>query len=141
MSEDDRGRGLPRRMRSAARGGSPSSVSPVLSEELRRRLQAAVKAEREAPKAVEGETPGNSNAGAGRRNRSAKPSNATRTMPTQRTTRVLSAAETQPGTSASPEPPRPPKAGAPRGRRPLARLLGLALAVVIVGSAAVLVVR
>jgi hypothetical protein len=128
-------------MRSAARGGPASSVSPVLSEELRRRLHTVVKAERKAPEAEKTEKPDNSFADAGRRKRPAKASNATRTMPTQGTTRVLSAAESQKRSSASPEPPMPPGAGAPRGRRPIARLLGLALAVVIVGSAAVLVIR
>jgi hypothetical protein len=49
MGDEDGSRELPQRSRGAARGGSDrsaSSVSPVLSEELRQRIQAAVKAER-----------------------------------------------------------------------------------------------
>ena len=49
MGEEDRGKQLPHRVRGAARAGPPpsaSSLSPALSEELRRRLHAAVEAER-----------------------------------------------------------------------------------------------
>jgi hypothetical protein len=47
MSEEELGRDLPQRVRGAARGGLAPSASPVLSEELRQRIQAAVKVERE----------------------------------------------------------------------------------------------
>jgi hypothetical protein len=49
MGDEDGSQELPQRSRGAARGGSDRSavsVSPVLSEELRQRIQAAVKAER-----------------------------------------------------------------------------------------------
>jgi hypothetical protein len=47
MGDEDRSRELPQRERGMARGGSGRSTpSPVLSEEVRRRIQAAVKAER-----------------------------------------------------------------------------------------------
>ena len=49
MVDEERGRELPQRVRGAARAGPPSSTpssGPVLSEELRRRIQAAVQAER-----------------------------------------------------------------------------------------------
>src|SRR6266571_1546336 len=47
MAEEDRTRDLPQRVRGEARGGSASSAPPVLSAELRQRIQAAVKAERD----------------------------------------------------------------------------------------------
>ena len=49
MADEDRGRELPQRVRGAARSGpsaSAPSSSPVLSEELRQRIRAAVTAER-----------------------------------------------------------------------------------------------
>src|ERR1700735_3079947 len=52
----DRRRQLPERVRGTARGGpdqSTPSASPVLSEELRQRIQAAVKAERNQAAATE----------------------------------------------------------------------------------------
>jgi len=45
MAEQEGGRELPHRVRGAARGGS-ASTAPVLSEEVRQRIQAAVRAER-----------------------------------------------------------------------------------------------
>jgi hypothetical protein len=45
MADQEGGRELPQRVRGAARGGS-ASTAPVLSEEVRRRIQAAVRAER-----------------------------------------------------------------------------------------------
>jgi hypothetical protein len=48
MGDDDRSRHLPQRVRGAARDGSASSGPPVLSEEMRQRIQAAVRAERAA---------------------------------------------------------------------------------------------
>ncbi len=55
MTEEDRDRDLPQRTRGAARGGAAPSVSSVLSEELRQRIQAAVKAEREGATAKDDE--------------------------------------------------------------------------------------
>src|ERR1700722_5456743 len=47
MGDEDRSQELPQRAPGTTRGGSDrSNRSPVLSEELRQRLQAAVKAER-----------------------------------------------------------------------------------------------
>ena len=45
MGDEDRSRHLPQRVRGAARGGS-APAAPVLSEEMRQRIQAAVRAER-----------------------------------------------------------------------------------------------
>ncbi|MBV9207626.1 MAG: hypothetical protein JO037_20000, partial [Actinobacteria bacterium] len=46
MADKDGDAELPRRMPGAARTGPPSPAGPVLSEELRRRMRDAVKAER-----------------------------------------------------------------------------------------------
>jgi hypothetical protein len=46
MGDEDRSRHLPQRVRGAARDGSAPSGVPVLSEEMRQRIQAAVRAER-----------------------------------------------------------------------------------------------
>ena len=57
MGDEDGSQELPQRSRGAARGGSDRSapsVSPALSEELRQRIQAAVKAERAEAAAKEG---------------------------------------------------------------------------------------
>jgi hypothetical protein len=59
MGDEDGSQELPQRSRGAARGGSDRSapsVSPVLSEELRQRIQAAVKAERADAAAKDGQT-------------------------------------------------------------------------------------
>jgi hypothetical protein len=56
MADEDPGRELPQRVRGAARTGPPTraqSSSPVLSEELRQRIQAAVTAERSGAAATE----------------------------------------------------------------------------------------
>jgi hypothetical protein len=46
MGDEDHGQYLPQRVRGAARGGSAPPTAPVLSEEMRKRIQAAVRAER-----------------------------------------------------------------------------------------------
>jgi hypothetical protein len=46
MGDEDPGRELPHRAPGAARGGSAQSAAPLLSEEVRQRLRAAVEAER-----------------------------------------------------------------------------------------------
>jgi len=51
MSGEGRGRELPHRVRAASPSGPAQSTAPALSEELRQRLQAAVKAERDPAKA------------------------------------------------------------------------------------------
>ena len=60
MADEDRGRELPQRVRGAARSGpsatAPSS-SPVLSEELRQRMRAAVTAERSGAATKQDEAP------------------------------------------------------------------------------------
>jgi len=57
MGDDDRSRHLPQRVRGAARDGSASSGPPVLSEEMRQRIQAAVRAERAAATGQDQEHP------------------------------------------------------------------------------------
>jgi hypothetical protein len=56
MGDEDRGRHLPQRVRGEARGGSAPSAAPVLSEEMRQRIQAAIRAER-AGTTAEGREP------------------------------------------------------------------------------------
>ncbi len=46
MGDEDHGQHLPQRVRGSAQGGSAPSTAPVLSAEMRRRIQAAVRAER-----------------------------------------------------------------------------------------------
>jgi hypothetical protein len=55
MGDEDHGQYLPQRVRGAARGGSAPPTAPVLSEEMRRRIQAAVRAERAGPTAEDTE--------------------------------------------------------------------------------------
>ena len=57
MADDEGGRELPQRVRGAARGGS-ASTAPVLSEEVRQRIQAAVRAERAERSEEDQETAG-----------------------------------------------------------------------------------
>src|ERR1017187_2879953 len=71
MGDEDGSQELPQRSRDAARGGSDRSapsVSPALSEELRQRIHAAVKAERAEAAAKEGSA---APEGSGRQTRSA----------------------------------------------------------------------
>jgi hypothetical protein len=61
MAEEQPGRELPQRVRGAARAGPPrpgASSTPVLSEELRQRMRAAVTAERSGTATEHDETPG-----------------------------------------------------------------------------------
>ena len=61
MADKDPGRELPQRVRGEARSGSSvpaASPSPVLSEELRQRMRAAVTAERSGAATKQDETPG-----------------------------------------------------------------------------------
>jgi hypothetical protein len=46
LGNEDGGKELPQRLRGAARAGSASVASPVVTEDMRKRMQAAVKAER-----------------------------------------------------------------------------------------------
>jgi hypothetical protein len=57
LADEDRGQ-LPQRVRGASRGGSGSAPSPVLSAEVRQRIQAAVKAEREEAASKAADTTG-----------------------------------------------------------------------------------
>ena len=56
MGDEDRSRHLPQRVRGAARGGSGHPPAPVLSEEMRQRIQAAVRAERAGTTGVDQES-------------------------------------------------------------------------------------
>jgi hypothetical protein len=56
MGDEDRSRHLPQRVRGEARGGSAPSATPVLSEEKRQRIRAAIRAER-AGMTAEGREP------------------------------------------------------------------------------------
>jgi len=60
MADEDPGRELPQRVRGAARSGpaAPASSSPVLSEDLRQRMRAAVTAERSGTATKQDEAPG-----------------------------------------------------------------------------------
>ena len=147
MSDEDSGLELPQRMRSTARGSSVSSVAPVLSEELRRRLQAAVKAEREETEAQREKNPGESPASeyaTGASEAKGAASGPNRVNEVSRTTgQHKKAAKAERTAVLVKGPRRSVSAGArsPRNRRPSSWLLVSALAVLVIGSAAVLVVR
>ena len=99
MADEDPGRELPQRVRGAARSGSSvpaPSPSPVLSEELRQRMRAAVTAERSGAATKQDEAPG-SKATSPKPGRSARPKAPRREPP----------ATPQP--SATPEPPAAPE--------------------------------
>jgi hypothetical protein len=75
MTDEDSGRELPQRVRGEARSGSSvpaASPSPVLSEELRQRMLAAVTAERSGAATKQDEAPG-SKAASPKPGRSARP--------------------------------------------------------------------
>src|ERR1700759_849190 len=75
MADEDSGRELPQRVRGEARPGSSvpaASPSPVLSEELRQRMRAAVTAERSGAATKQNEAPG-SKATSPKPGRSARP--------------------------------------------------------------------
>ena len=54
MADNNWGGELPQRVPAAARAGLLSPVAPVLPEELRQRMQAAVRAERRLPPGLPG---------------------------------------------------------------------------------------
>jgi hypothetical protein len=150
MSDEDRGLELPQRARGAARGGSVSSVAPVLSEELRRRLQAAVKAERGEAEAQREENRGESLAGefpAGvteTKGAASGVNGATGVNEVSGTTSHRKKAAKGEQRTRSPKAPRqsaPADARQPQSRQSSAWLLVTALVVVVIGSAAVLAVR
>jgi hypothetical protein len=150
MSDEDLGPELPQRMRGTARGSSVSSVAPVLSEELRRRLQAAVKAERGEAEPRRGENPGESPADefpAGHAEAKGSASGVSGVNGVNEVSRTAGhrkrAAKAEPPTAPVKAPKPPASAGVrpARSRRPSARLLALALAVLVIGSAAVLAIR
>lgn len=74
MGDEDRGRHLPQRVRGEARDGSAPPAAPVLSEEMRQRIQAAVRAER-AGTAAEDQEPSSVKAN-GHQKRHVKPEHA-----------------------------------------------------------------
>jgi hypothetical protein len=83
MADEDPGRELPQRVRGAARSGSSvpaPSPSPVLSEELRQRMRAAVTAERTGTATKQDEAPG-SDAASPKPARSVRPKAARREPP------------------------------------------------------------
>jgi hypothetical protein len=85
MADEDRGRELPQRVRGAARSGPSASAplsSPVLSEELRQRMRAAVTAERSGSATKQDEAPG-VEATSPERVRSVRPKAARREPPTR----------------------------------------------------------
>jgi hypothetical protein len=65
MADKNPGRELPQRIRGAARAGPPAraSSSPVLSEDLRQRMRAAVTAERSGAATTQDEAPGGEETG------------------------------------------------------------------------------
>jgi hypothetical protein len=85
MAEEQPGRELPQRVRGAARSGPSASAppsSPVLSEELRQRMRAAVTAERSGAAIKQDEAPGGE-ATSPERVRSVRPKAARREPPTR----------------------------------------------------------
>ena len=102
MADKDPGRELPQRVRGAARSGSSvpaPSPSPMLSEELRQRMRAAVTAERSGAATKQDEAPGSKTASP-KPGRSARPKAPRREPP----------ATPQP--PAAPEPPATPQPSA-----------------------------
>ena len=117
MADEDPGRELPQRVRGAARSGSSvpaASPSPVLSEELRQRMLAAVTAERSGAATKQDEAPG-SKAASPKPGRSARPKAAPARAPGHAPAlrRARAPGRTQaPGhaqASATPEPPATPE--------------------------------
>ena len=104
MADEDPGRELPQRVRGAARSGSSvpaPSPSPVLPEELRQRMRAAVTAERSGAATKQDEAPG-SKATSPKPGRSARPK-----APRPKAPRREPPATPQP--SATPQPPAAPE--------------------------------
>jgi hypothetical protein len=105
MGDENRGQELPQRVRGAARSGPPPSapslpsVSPALSEELRRRIQAAVEAERARAAAPEQENTTEPPQTNGHAKRSTKPESAVRPGRTARPERT---AQHEPAARAEP---------------------------------------
>src|SRR5689334_11638688 len=102
MADEDSGRELPQRVRGEARSGSSvpaPSPSPVLSEELRQRMRAAVTAERSGAATKQDEAPG-SDVASPKPGRSVRPKAARRAPP---------ATSQPPAPPATPQPPATPE--------------------------------
>ena len=105
MADEDPGRELPQRVRGEARSGSSvpaASPSPVLSEELRQRMLAAVTAERSGAATKQDEAPG-SDAPSPKPGRSVRPKAATPEPP------ATPQPPTAPEPPAMPQPPATPE--------------------------------
>jgi hypothetical protein len=115
MADEDSGRELPQRVRGEARSGSSvpaAPPSPVLSEELRQRMLAAVTAERSGAATKQDEAPG-SDAPSPKPGRSVRHKAARREPPA---TPQPSAASEPPAAPKPPATPQPPAAPEPHVR-------------------------
>ena len=105
MADEDPGRELPQRVRGEARSGSSvpaPSPSPVLSEELRQRMRAAVTAERSGAATKQDEAPGSKTA-------SPKPGRSARPKAPRREPPATPQPSATPQPPAAPEPPATPQ--------------------------------
>ena len=111
MADEDSGRELPQRVRGAARSGSSvpaPSPSPVLSEELRQRMRAAVTAERSGAATKQDEAPG-SKAASPKPGRSARPKAPRREPPATPQPSATPQPPAAPEPPATPQPPATPE--------------------------------
>ena len=148
MADNERGGELPQRVRGAARAGLLSPVAPVLSEELRQRMQAAVKAERAEAAAARDQERGRVSNGrtaparvpAGFRDQqgsgpgTSSPANGTNA---KRDSVAAAGPAVRPERITGPVRPEPRK---PRHRAG-ARLVALCLAIIVIGSLAAIAVK
>ena len=146
MADDNRGGELPQRVPGAARAGLLSPAAPVLPEELRQRMQAAVTAERAQAAAAcdEQRAAGDRTAGLLRRvsppesavSREAGPKTSSPAYGTDGKRDGAAAAEPAAGPGPAVRPgPRKPR------RRPGARLVALSLAIIVTGSLAAVAIK
>ena len=111
MADEDPGRELPQRVRGEARSGSSvpaPSPSPVLSEELRQRMRAAVTAERSGAATKQDEAPG-SKAASPKPGRSARPKAPRREPPATPQPSATPQPPAAPEPPATPQPPATPE--------------------------------
>ncbi len=154
MADKNRGGELPYRVPAAARAGPLSPVVPVLSEELRQRMQAAVKAERAEAAAAREQDCGrgsNDRAAPARAPVEFRDQQGSGPVPEDDVTKWLGSAVkpqhavtlepvVRARTAVEPEPAVRPEPQKPR-RRAGARLVALGLAIIVIGSLAAVAVK
>jgi hypothetical protein len=130
MSDEGRGRELSHRVRDMPEGGPAQSTAPALSEEMRQRMQAAVKAERGVAK---GPNSGINGSKSGRVTRHSPAGNSRPKAAERKGRGRPSDGNTRTGTAIQPPPGHPPaQPDPPTSRRRKARLGAMAAALVLV---------